>query len=255
MFTSALDDSATDSPTNAACLGGADWYYGLDGNPDDGDLNFVSTAVHEIVHGLGFATFTDLETGEFVEGTPDIYAAFIRDLTQNKTWPELSANERAASAENDGNVVWNGPAVTGAAPDLLSDGTTLDNDGTERVLLYAPSSVQPGSSISHWDTSLQPDALMEPFDTPDNDVLSGIGLAACQLQDIGWTLINDVQCPDTTSDAIAGPADSAGAGADDDGGGGGGGGCTLSGGRGDPVWPAMLLLALSGLVLRRRRGA
>lgn len=250
-FNSALDNTGLSG--DQLCLGGADWYYGLDNDPPDGDLNFVSTAVHEIVHGLGFATFVELSTGAFVQDTPDIYSVFIRDLTAGKNWHRMSDSERMASAQNDGNVVWSGDAVTAAAPDALSDGTTPDGQGTPRVLLYAPSPVEAGSSISHWDTSLRPDALMEPFNTPENDVLHGIGLSACLLRDIGWELINGTECPDDAASAIVGPAEQAEGGTGSDSGGGGGGGCTLGGDTGDPLWPLMLLLALAGIAWRPAR--
>ena len=247
-FNSTLDEGGL----SEVCLGGADWYYGLDNDPPEGDLNFVSTAVHEILHGLGFATFVDLSSGAFVQDTPDIYSVFIRDLTARENWHEMSDSERMASAQNDGNVVWSGYAVTAAAPAALSEGTTPDGEGTPRVLLYAPSPVERGSSISHWDTSLRPDALMEPFNTPENDVLHGIGLSACLLRDIGWDLINGTECPDESASAVGGPAELAEGGGSDSGGG-GGGGCTLGGGTGDPLWPLMLLLALAGIAWRPAR--
>ncbi|MEN8164670.1 MAG: PA domain-containing protein [Acidobacteriota bacterium] len=54
-------------------------------------------------------------------------------------------------------------------------------------LLYAPNPVEMGSSISHWDVSMRPDTLMEPFTTEDeyNEVDMTPGL----FEDIGWTLI------------------------------------------------------------------
>jgi hypothetical protein len=54
-------------------------------------------------------------------------------------------------------------------------------------LLYAPNPVEMGSSISHWDVSAWPDALMEPFTTEDeyNEVDMTPGL----FEDIGWTLV------------------------------------------------------------------
>jgi hypothetical protein len=57
-----------------------------------------------------------------------------------------------------------------------------DNSG--RVRLYAPNPVVGGSSISHFDVALSPDALMEPF---VNDGLSDdVDLTLFVFDDIGW---------------------------------------------------------------------
>src|SRR4029078_10414771 len=52
------------------------------------------------------------------------------------------------------------------------------------VRLYAPSTQAPGSSVSHWDTALSPNEIMEPFDTGSK--LREITIAA--FDDMGWTL-------------------------------------------------------------------
>jgi hypothetical protein len=61
-------------------------------------------------------------------------------------------------------------------------------DAAGRPLLYTPSALAGGSSVSHWDISASPNLLMEPNITPD----LGIVLAAPKdltlplLKDIGW---------------------------------------------------------------------
>ncbi len=50
--------------------------------------------------------------------------------------------------------------------------------------MFAPRSFQQGSSVSHWDTSLSPDELMEPSATPTSDDRSTVQL----LKDIGWRI-------------------------------------------------------------------
>ena len=59
-------------------------------------------------------------------------------------------------------------------------------DAANHVQLFAANPVQPGSSISHWDTLAFPNLLMEPAINADLDF--GVDLTAYQLQDIGWTL-------------------------------------------------------------------
>jgi hypothetical protein len=165
------------------CLGGRRWYYGFDHNPGV-NVDFLNVIMHEIAHGLGFESFTEETTGAFTGGMPGIYDVFIRDLTQGVTWAEMTSNAlRRTSAINTGKVVWDGPLVN-AQTSFLSKG--LGPNGA--VLLYAPNPVEPGSSISHWDTSLTPDTLMEPFITANLRASDGVDLTTCLLADIGWTL-------------------------------------------------------------------
>ncbi|WP_022970991.1 PA domain-containing protein, partial [Xanthomonas maliensis] len=68
-------------------------------------------------------------------------------------------------------------------PELLQ-GT----DGQGRTRLYAPTVVAGGSTFSHFDTDLQPNALMEPFDTPEVQAQLNVDLTPALFADIGWTL-------------------------------------------------------------------
>lgn len=264
-FNAALDSQR---PTDADCLGGADWYYGLDNNTPPGSLNFLSTAVHELTHGLGFASFVilnpnspDGEIGQFsatADGRrlPDIYSAQIRDLSivEQPLWTGLTAAQRAESATHGPAVVWSGNSTNSAA------GTLRRGVNQGRVQLYAPDPILLGSSISHWGSALSPDQIMEPFTTPKINVVDGLGFTTCLLQDIGWRLINNTRCPDMRADAIAGPVGVAsaanGSAPDDyhsDDGGSGGGGCTVSANADfDPVLPLLVLMALGVIGWRRR---
>ncbi|MEQ8798376.1 MAG: JDVT-CTERM domain-containing protein [Salinisphaeraceae bacterium] len=234
-------NAALDAPDD--CLGGADWYYGLDNDPPDGDLNFVTTAAHELIHGLGFASFADLGSGEFFMGLPSVYETCIADRSFDTTWPGLTNNERMASAENDGNVIWVGPSISSRIANGFSSGVS-----NGRLLLYAPNPFEGGSSISHWDDNLTPNALMEPFvdSRGDVDIRQGIGVAACVLADLGWTMQNTSLCSSPSPDGLAGCPVQSNAGIsppDSTGGDGGGGGCSLARGALDPIWLLLLLAA------------
>lgn len=265
-FNSRLDEGGN-------CLGGNNWYYGLDNKPGNNQIDFLATAVHELIHGLGFASFADLPTGEYApdnagKPVPDIYSSLIFDLTRQRAWTQLSARQRRASATNsnnggllgggDGssNVVWNGRNQS------LEAGSISQGARSGRVQLYAPNPLENGSSISHWNTTVTPNALMEPFATGGIDVLHGIGLAACLLSDIGWQLAAGISCPDNNSSppplsAVNGNSGTNGGGSTSNNGGGntsgggGGGGCALAGGVTDPLLPLLVLLSL--MVLYRRR--
>ena len=69
------------------------------------------------------------------------------------------------------------------------DGTRLSGaDASGFVQLYATNPVQPGSSISHFDTLASPSLLMEPAIT--SGLTDNLDLTPSLLADIGWTLVS-----------------------------------------------------------------
>ncbi|KRG68336.1 PA domain-containing protein [Pseudoxanthomonas dokdonensis] len=68
-------------------------------------------------------------------------------------------------------------------PNLLQG---ADDNG--RVRLYAPNPYESGSSFSHFDTALSPNALMEPAATPTLQAQINVDLTPALYHDIGWTL-------------------------------------------------------------------
>jgi hypothetical protein len=105
---------------NNNCLDGTDWYYGFDGNAGP-DIALLPVLLHEMAHGLGFSTFVNGVTGSEAFATPDIYERFILDTTTGLHWDEMSNGQRATSAVNTGNLVWDGDGVTAAAPSFLGE--------------------------------------------------------------------------------------------------------------------------------------
>lgn len=113
-FNSRLDSST--------CLGDSSWYYGLDGQPPPSDVDFLSTVLHELAHGLGFISFYDYDTGEFIDDGVDVFSSMVYDLSEQKFWPELTDAERAESGRNVRNLVWAGQRVQRMAPAVLPTG-------------------------------------------------------------------------------------------------------------------------------------
>jgi hypothetical protein len=170
-FNSGLDDGT--------CFVGHPWYYGLDGNAPTGTVDFVSVALHELAHGLGFATFVNLTTGAKDSGFDD---AFMLDLEQHGAsppgYPAMTDAERVTASESDPELAWTGSVLDEAAPAILTAGLT-----SGEVRLYGPATQAPGSSVNHFSTALTPDELMEPFLTHPNHDLR---LTAALLRDTGW---------------------------------------------------------------------
>jgi len=174
---------------NSGCLNGIHFYLGLDNN-HGGNVDLVTILTHEFGHGLGFLTFTNGQNGAQFNGAPSIWDDFLLDNTTNKTWTMMSNAERAASALNNGHLVWNGGNVTAAIPQVLQPqgSSFVGADSAGRGLMYAPTSFQQGSSISHWDRSMTPDQLMEPVYNTDltHEVTPPHDLTFPLLKDIGW---------------------------------------------------------------------
>ena len=169
---------------SAGCLSGYNWYYGYDATPPAGNwIDFVTVVEHEICHGLGFASFINVSTGAEFMGFDDDYEAVSESHgAVPSTLTTMSNAQRLAAMKTVTNLHTVGPNMQ-AASIVLSAGKT----GTH-VQLYAPATVAPGSTFSHFSTACTPDEMMEPNYTVPNHNRS---LAVELFKDLGWT----VQCP------------------------------------------------------------
>src|SRR5262249_39396384 len=67
---------------------------------------------------------------------------------------------------------------------LLDPSLRAGADASNRVLMYTPNPFVSGGSVSHWDTSAQPNLLMEPgISTSLHD---DVDLTRWMMGDIGW---------------------------------------------------------------------
>ena len=172
-----IDASFNTNLGNADCLSSSGWYYGLDGNTPRGKINFYEVVQHELGHSLGFLSLVNDDGTD--NGQVDIFTTFLHDQSTGKDWTAMSSSERNISVNNTGNVVWSGANVT----NLVSKLTAGVNSG--KVQLFAPDVYQAGSSISHFDSALTPNELMEPTYTGNSTFEHTIAL----LKDIGWPTI------------------------------------------------------------------
>lgn len=139
-----------------ACLGGADWYYGLDGQTPAGAVNFLNVVMHEIGHGIGFQSFLNVTTGNLFgfaapspvnpagsPGFPDVYLANAFNNTLGKAFPDMTSAERQFAVRNAGGTVWTGPDVSAVAPDYLDPELALTVSGLASPLPVGRSSLGP----------------------------------------------------------------------------------------------------------------
>lgn len=101
-----------------SCLGGRRFYYGFD-NQEGPNVDFLSVALHELAHGLGFGNFVDETTGANFLGLTDIYSVFTFDSGLGLSWSDMNDAQRAFSATHSGFVAWSGPEVDARAPRFL----------------------------------------------------------------------------------------------------------------------------------------
>ena len=176
----------SDIDGSASCLNGNTWYYGLD-DPEDERLSLLSVAVHEILHGMGFISLLADDGASYIWGTAesgervelfDPFTLKIVNATTGKSITELSKNSRLQLMRSGQNLGWSGELVNSKSASY-SEGFT-----NGRARLYAPGVYTPSSSASHFDTSFDPDEIMEAMYT---SFVSSIGLAREALIDIGWS--------------------------------------------------------------------
>jgi hypothetical protein len=162
----------------ASCLSNTTWYLGFDGHPGSGQIDMLTTLLHELAHGLGFQTFEDPSSGAEFNGFPDVYLRGISE--QNASPPaltDMTDAQRSAANVSDPNLYWSGASVQSAAS-MFTAGLISGH-----VRLYAPSTIQAGSSVSHFSTALTPNELMEPVYTGPNHNLT---VTMDLLRDLGW---------------------------------------------------------------------
>jgi hypothetical protein len=201
FFNSAIDD--------ASCAFPKVWYYGLDANPPDGTVDFVSVVLHELGHGLGFQSFVDLGSGARLNNFDDIFTLWLEDHTAGELFSEMTDAARVAASVNTGNLHWVSPDVV-----AQSDGLTSGRHPSGHVEMHAPDPLDPGSSVSHFSTSVTPDVVMKPSLT---GATHDVGLAAALMQDLGWS--GSQPAPAANSGSVT-SASTAGSG--------GGGGCFIA---------------------------
>ena len=131
---------------STGCFDGIFFYLGLDNNHGE-DINLLSVALHEIGHGLGFASYTS-QAGSFSGGEPGIFDRFIYDATQAKTWDQMTGTQRATSAVNTGNLMWNGPSANAFGASYLGKRPRLLVTGDAAVSgVYTTGSAQFGPPL------------------------------------------------------------------------------------------------------------
>jgi hypothetical protein len=168
----------------------ADWFYGLNGSTPATNYDFVTVALHELCHGLGFADSFDVTESEGsygLNGIPVIYDTFVKDNTgKNLTNKSFFTNPSPALK-----TVLTSNALFFSAP------LTLRHTGGSTPALYAPGTWDSGSSVSHLNETgtAQINALMTPF-VAKGEAIHDPGLLTMSIMgDLGWINTRIVHTP------------------------------------------------------------
>ena len=113
----------------------------------------------------------------FVEGF-DPYTYKLKDASTGQMLTDQAAGTRSNVMRSGTNLVWSGTEAN------AESGNYSSGINSGEVQMYAPGSYKPGSSVSHFDTAMTPNELMEPQYTEFLDIA---GLAEQLLVDIGWS--------------------------------------------------------------------
>jgi hypothetical protein len=175
-----------------------DWYFGTDGQTPSGRFDFLSVALHELGHGLGFigSMAVSGSTGSWGAGTgqPDAFDTFLQDgqgraLLDTSVYPNPSANLGAALRSAD--VHFSSPRTNRSA--------------AGRPTLYAPPQWESGSSIYHTDEDTYPPGSAQSLMTPVLDPAEaehGPGpMTLCMLAAMGWSTAGACDPPAATEAA------------------------------------------------------
>jgi len=159
------------------------FYFGTDPTACPGSqIDYVTVLLHEFCHGLGFFDSISSSTGGYGYGDGTMPLIFDTFLYYNGSrLTELSSSSRYSAIRSNA-LYWDGPNAVAA------------NAGG-RIKMFAPTTYQPGSSVSHWETNTSFSNWMEyAYQAPLHTFNSRkLGL----MKDIGWTLPGGALSPPT----------------------------------------------------------
>lgn len=160
----------------------ANWYLGTDGNTPLGAYDFVTAALHELAHGLGFIGSAYYINGFGFLGTANIpypYDHFTETQDSIVLLDLPNGSQTLGTALTSDHVYWYGP-------------NGMEGVGGGRPRLFAPEDYQVGSSYSHLNESTYapgtPNSLMTPgLNTAESNHNPGPALLG-MFVDMGWVI-------------------------------------------------------------------
>lgn len=157
-----------------------EWYTGTDGRTPSTKYDMVTVVLHELCHGLGFFDSMSVSSpvGYYgLGGLPVVFDNFVENLAGQRLTDTLvfeSSTTEFYDQLVSGQLYFNGPLVR-----QYTKGS--------RARLYAPSTWDSGSSVSHLDEDTNPDnPLMTPFIDLGEAIHNPGRFTMMMLGDMGW---------------------------------------------------------------------
>jgi len=164
------------------------WYFGTDGLTPLGQYDFLSVALHQIAHGLGFTGSMTVDAtgvgsfgmpGQAAQIDPLVFDTFVRapdgSLTDGISY--VNPSPQIGTQLQANKVLFYGKATSSAS-------------GGGAALLYAPTPWKQGSSYVHLDEFSYPpgnvNSLMTPFIGWSETIHNPGPIVLGVLMDIGW---------------------------------------------------------------------
>ncbi len=174
----------------------ADFYLGTDGNTPSSQSDFVTTALHEIGHGLGFffgnAFSSSTGEGRFLGDLPGVTDDFLYS-NGTKLLDVASPSTILGEFFTSDDLFFNGKYAKAAL-------------GNRLPKLYAPEEYLRGSSIGHWDSDVfpggSPNSLLNHGSVPGESIFDIGDITRGFLKDIGWELNNSSVFPIMVKDGV-----------------------------------------------------
>lgn len=155
------------NPDGSPCMTGSGWYYGLDGNTPDGQINFLDVVLHEIAHGMGFSGFVGYTTGILGErtgitayrGYSDVYTNNAHNNLTGRGFdhPATTPAERALAIRTRGAPAWRGSSTTAQVPQWLDPALVLEVSGGSAPLttqFFGVASFGPAATAANFNAPL-----------------------------------------------------------------------------------------------------
>ncbi|WP_263786038.1 T9SS type A sorting domain-containing protein [Salinibacter grassmerensis] len=180
----------------------SDWHFGEEPAPAE-TIDFTSTVLHEIGHGLNYTSVLNYDTGSGgygfdidgngqIDETERVPGPFARRIIERQDNGDLLSLVNESEFPNPSTKL--GDALVDSSlffTGSRSEEAAGQGSGPPRPKIYAPTEYNQGSSIAHLDEGTYPfestNALMTPFAAQAETNRVPGPIVCGQLLDMGWT--------------------------------------------------------------------
>lgn len=183
------------------------WYFGTDGMPPGGQVDFVSVVLHEIAHGLGFTGTMEVDDGSGTNECDGTAGVGCWGAGSTVTYPAIFDRFLENTAGQDLLVDFGNPSVE-LGNQLVDNNLFFNGEDTESAnagnpaQLYVPATWSSGSSVYHLDDATYngtSHAMMTHALADGESTHHPGSIALGMLADMGWDVVAIVNPPPSLS--------------------------------------------------------